>query len=264
MKRLLTILLALCLCLAAAACGGDSKEDTTAAEEAAESEAPEETEEATKAETEAPATEAATEASAALTGTWVTDPTSGGVGQGESYTLELREDGTFTMTAEFSSTSHSAEGTYEMEGSQLTLYPSTVDGQASEDPEGQREEGSLDGDGRLVFEDDGLIFVPEDAASQEPAETAASITDLAGSWKMDPACQETSGMDAASLVIEADGTFTITLEAGGETQSTSGSCTVDGSQIVLTSQDTGVSEEGVLDAQGRLQMEDGDLIFVRE
>ena len=112
-KYLLAMLTAMCLCLAAVACGGGDSEETTAAETQAETTAEETKEETTEeAETEAPATEAPTEAAGTVVGTWKLDPTCEWAAEVESADLEIREDGTFSLTAESNGVTAAVEGTY--------------------------------------------------------------------------------------------------------------------------------------------------------
>lgn len=260
-KYLLAMLTAMCLCLAAVACGGGDSEETTAAETQAETTA-EETKEETTEETEAPATEAPTEAAGTVVGTWKLDPTCEWAAEVESADLEIREDGTFSLTAESNGVTAAVEGTYTLENSHVILTPTSANGQ---DPtELETEDCVLDSNGRLVADGGETIFVREGAASQAPTEALADLSALAGTWLVDPDSTGLAevGGGTYTMEIQADGTFSMTLDAQGQTTTVSGTCTYDGIQLVLNAEN-GEDAEAILDAQGNLYFEDDELIFAK-
>lgn len=264
-KYLLAMLTAMCLCLAAVACGGGDSEETTAAETQAETtEAAAETQEdlETEAETTEAAAETTAEAADSVTGSWEMDPNCEAATEGVSYAMELREDGSFSLTAGGNGVTATVEGTYTFENSHIALIPSSIDGEDAVMLD--LEEGIMDNNGRLVFEEGELIFVREGAASQAPTEAPADLSALAGTWLVDPDSTGLAevGGGTYTMEIQADGTFSMTLDAQGQTATVSGTCTYDGIQLVLNAEN-GEDAEAILDAQGNLYFEDDELTFVK-
>jgi hypothetical protein len=92
-----------------------------------------------------------------------------------------------------------------------------------------------------VFVAAGLSACGGEATTDEPADG------VAGSYKVETTTEE--GMDAFTLTLTEDGTFTLTQPDpdGGEDIGIGGAYTVDGDAISLTNEDGSESDSGTVD-----------------